>query len=490
VADAHCMSCRTGWNREFIDLNTSKAFRIGDWREHKKIMILNREKAILPTMQRYAAAKKQMEHLVKVQLEQSKDTTLIHSERNKLSVQLSTIRNTLIYREITPEEEKANWDKLDELRILMNMNENKYYKQDIINSKTRSQYERQIAIYNDTDVKVKGERKEFILKCVKDGCRGFLSSSYKCELCSTFVCKECMIIKDEKNDDNHICKKEDVDTVTMIRKDTRPCPKCGIRISKIDGCDQMWCVAEGCGTAFSWMNGTVISGVIHNPHYYEWVRRNNNGVVPRNDIPAAACGQNVQYHDLWRAINTSYITPRNKNTFSSIHRCIIDVAEYRLQSYPQTRDPNMFKELHCSFLLNVIQEDAWRQSMFLKENNFEKKQQIGLVLRTFVTVCQDTMNKLYQELILFNNEYLKNSKNIEEQKKVITASNEKMIEYTIEFEKIRNYINDSLVTLGTTVMCAVPQIEDTWEWIAIAKVEKILAARQDKIDKKNKAPTA
>ena len=44
----------------------------------------------------------------------------------------------------------------------------------------------------------KEEKKEFIMKCVKEGCRGFLSQAYKCELCSTYVCKDCMIEKKEK----------------------------------------------------------------------------------------------------------------------------------------------------------------------------------------------------------------------------------------------------------------------------------------------------
>jgi hypothetical protein len=55
----------------------------------------------------------------------------------------------------------------------------------------------------------------------------------------------------------------------------------------VKNCDQMWCTQ--CHTAFSWRTGKI-EKTIHNPHYYEWLRR-TQGEVPRNplDIP---CGQN------------------------------------------------------------------------------------------------------------------------------------------------------------------------------------------------------
>jgi hypothetical protein len=38
----------------------------------------------------------------------------------------------------------------------------------------------------------------------------------------------------------HVCDKETLATAQMIEKDTKPCPKCGNRIHKIEGCDQMF----------------------------------------------------------------------------------------------------------------------------------------------------------------------------------------------------------------------------------------------------------
>ena len=476
IVDAHCMSCRTGWNREFLDMNMTKSFRTGPWRENKKILILNREKALLPTMQRYAAAKKRMEELSIVQTRYAKEMTEIYIDINKVETELSRVRASIINRELTDEEESSFQKELDVILIKRNVYKNLQYKQDIKQSKLNNQYVNQHDIYNDIGSKVK-ERKEFILKCIKEGCRGFLSSSYKCELCSTFVCKDCMLIKSEKNDDNHVCKKEDVDTVTMIRKDTRPCPKCGIRISKIDGCDQMFCVNDGCATAFSWNTGSIISGVIHNPHYYEWVRRNNNGQAPPNPNQAVACGQNVGYTELYRLLNIPFVGTKDRTSISTIHRCLTDIEHARLPLYPHTRDVNMFKVLHCDFLLNRIQEDAWKQSMFLKENNFEKKQQIGLILRTFVTVSNDNFNKFYQEMLLKYNEYTKINKTIPpsvEYTNFLVTVNKVLSEFIKECHTLRLYINDNLVKTGTVMMCAVPQIDKEWFWQSIRKVDNIL----------------
>ena len=123
----------------------------------------------------------------------------------------------------------------------------------------------------------------------------------------------------------------------------------------------------------------------------------------------------------------------------------------------------MFKELHCDFLLNRIDEASWKQSMFIKENNFEKKQQIGMILNTFVAVSTDLIRKFVNE-IASSSPYTEN----------LNLMFEK---YKNEFEHIRKYINESLVNIGKVMMCAVPQIishDSLWNWQPITKVEKIL----------------
>ena len=106
--------------------------------------------------------------------------------------------------------------------------------------------------------------------CGNNDCNGFVNSNWECDLCYKTTCKYCFIIKESEE---HICKKEDIDTAELIKKDSKPCPKCNISIIKSDGCDQMWCI--NCHTTFDWRTLIIkTGGVLHNPEYFRYMREN------------------------------------------------------------------------------------------------------------------------------------------------------------------------------------------------------------------------
>ena len=45
-----------------------------------------------------------------------------------------------------------------------------------------------------------------------------------------------------------------------------------------------------CHTAFDWKTGKISTGVIHNPHYFEW--RSKGGIIDR-EIGDIRCGRQV-----------------------------------------------------------------------------------------------------------------------------------------------------------------------------------------------------
>jgi len=131
----------------------------------------------------------------------------------------------------------------------------------------------------DTDGKTP-ERRRFIMACQNDTCRGYLSTQYKCELCETYTCPHCLELIGYAKTDPHTCDPNNVASAELIKKDTKPCPQCGVRIYKISGCDQMWCTE--CKVSFSYKTLQIDTGATHNPHYYAYMQQRNNGIAPRN----------------------------------------------------------------------------------------------------------------------------------------------------------------------------------------------------------------
>jgi hypothetical protein len=117
------------------------------------------------------------------------------------------------------------------------------------------------------------------------------------------VCPDCFEIIGHNKEIDHVCKEDNLKSAELIKKETKGCPKCGVRIFKISGCDQMWCTE--CKVAFSWNTGKiVVDGVIHNPHFYQYMQNNNTGgvgvgvgVAPRNPGDVL-CGGLLSIHNL------------------------------------------------------------------------------------------------------------------------------------------------------------------------------------------------
>ena len=85
-------------------------------------------------------------------------------------------------------------------------------------------------------------------------------------------------------------------------------------ISKIDGCDQMWCIK--CHTQFSWRNGNVITGYNHNPEFFRWMRESGQTIPRRDEGPLHRdiCGRNVNGYEITRIITNVF--PNSVNTIA------------------------------------------------------------------------------------------------------------------------------------------------------------------------------
>jgi hypothetical protein len=231
----------------------------------------------------------------------------------------------------------------------------------------------------------------------------------------------------------------------MIVKESKPCPKCGERISKVDGCDQMFCV--DCHTAFSWNTGQLVSGVIHNPHYYEYLRMQGGGVAPRNagDVP---CGGVPYYNHLLVALNRK-VSKSTERRVMAIHRVTSEIADFRLAQYQGAFNMNDNGDLGVLYLLKEVSKEAMKTELAKREKKREKHMAIRAVLEMFSNTSIMMLNAIVSRPPIIEDEF--------------TATT------MVEYENLRRYVNESLMNVSRMKSCSVPQIGIDWQWLPFNK---------------------
>lgn len=303
------------------------------------------------------------------------------------------------------------------------------------------------------------KRSAFVRRCPADGCRGFLSSAWKCGVCDLYSCSECHEVKGVARDSPHTCDPGNVETAKLLAKDTKACPKCGEMITKIDGCDQMWCVS--CHTAFSWRTGQVASGVVHNPHYYEWQRKQNNGEAPRNvgDIP---CGGFVEWATVRHAIAKRNEYPGWLGVLEAAHRRITHVQNVDMLAL--NRDGiniNDNIDLRIQYLLKQIDDAEMKASLQQREKKNEKERELRRVYETLTGAAAD----VFRRLVVVGEE---KGKEVENFQPLIRELNE-----------LRLFINEALDVLRRRYNCIIRGFGDNWDRVALKKTRDAAAAASE-----------
>ena len=469
--------------------NFPLSFRGSTLRLHRRKVLFEREKALLPAIQVYVEYKNTAERL---KLEHEKklaefgqefsqnpanQTTIawrwrqmfenlsrLHRLIKVKNIEIAGLKEAIQLQQNIPDphgrlaaarkvrnESKVTRDTLQkEFDVI---NPEYIQKRDELRTLQREQWMAQ-ASYDDRNTTKKAERREFIMKCPAEECRGFLSTSYKCGTCSKWACQSCLVTIGENRDAEHTCNPDTVESAKMIRAETQPCPKCGTRIFKIDGCDQMWCVMEGCGTAFSWNTGHIVTGVIHNPHYYEWLRRNGGAAGAAREVGDIPCGGMPLTWQFVRAMHDVEIPNDMKTVLLESFRNMQELTT-RITEYPARVPQLMNKEEDVAYLMNKLTEDEWKRSLELAEAKFTRKKEIGQILQTLLTAGSDMMNRIYDRI---------RDDTIIHIESLIPWLRDVGIP---ELDQLRIFGNDSLKALGKRDHMAVPQFEENWKWKAL-----------------------
>lgn len=243
------------------------------------------------------------------------------------------------------------------------------------------------------------ERSQFIRACPAPECRGFLSTQWKCGVCSKWTCPTCNEVKGLDRDVEHTCDPAQAASIALMRHDTKPCPKCGMGIFKIEGCTQMFCTQ--CHTAFCWTTGRIETRHIHNPHYFEWLRRQGTELPDVEDHAGGggACQREVDnaftrlvHNTMHRKLHDVDTATRNActNRFLTAARGVqhIQRAELPRFTYDHERNNRLLRVL---YMRNRLTEEEFKRKLQLQNKRHQKDLELRQVCTVVVMAMTDIL---------------------------------------------------------------------------------------------------
>ena len=446
--DIHCMSCRKAWDNKFVILNLNRSWFINTYTPRKVELLFELNKAraqeVMPRVELVMEKKRrtilmqpQLTELNKQYVEQTDQKRVFLVEYNSLVVSEDNRHSDYNrrYHSLTKQEQKEKKCSWDEERNIYLRKKDNLRHDFIIKSlpfrKEMSWITQKIAGIknyirtgeNNTTGGNKKEKKEkvFIMPCQNEECSGFLSSSYKCGLCDEQCCKSCFEMlgteSDMENKEKHECNKDQVETAKLIKQTTKPCPQCGQRIHKISGCDQMWCIE--CKCPFSWTSGEIITrGVVHNPHYFQYLRANTNGEIARQpgDNPCDKLRDTLNYINAkareLRRIGVQYNQETghniNQRELQLMRKC--DILTSLIQKIRHVQHIDLieirrkieisqeYEDELVSYLAKDLSEADYKKILRMKWKDHKKQVDKLYLADVFVNVGKDIINTIYFKL--------------------------------------------------------------------------------------------
>jgi hypothetical protein len=381
---------------------------LGEWQKKRKQVLVDLEMAQMPATQEIVArikklnatieyAREELQKLLPITRRCMDDYLNAQTKCRELKLQMeaSTTENERLtlrtqwmrQREVLEAAETA-WDRqleieepIDDLKTGSNIDLREL--ENSIRMRTLNEHEPD----QELNPNQERQRRAFIMKCPRQECLGYLSTRYMCGLCQHKVCPDCHDALDQK----HKCDPDKVETIKLIQREGKPCPKCGCIICKIDGCDQMWCTQ--CKTAFSWKTGHIETGRIHNPEYFRWMR--DHGMeAPRLDQPI--CNP--------RAVNMQEMQ-KIRGTYKSLNDSDLSCATYiyhvalTLSTMPDiSLAPESNIDLRVNFLMGKINRADMEKCIITRDRTRFKQQYRRDLLQMVMQVFSDIALRAVQAI--------------------------------------------------------------------------------------------
>lgn len=371
--DPKCMNCRSQWNEGFMKEILQKKFMKGEYQKKKTDLAFKREMSSLKSVM-HIASHKRKEHILKDKLKAAQ--VVLHTLlRERVKFLWSFCKEVI---------------KLDE-SIEKQKNEIEKTKQEI-------------RLFNKRKIKnfVFGKR------CILNDCKnGIVDSTGVCLGCDRKICPQCY----QEECVGHVCKQDDMKTAELIHNNSKACPGCASLISKIDGCDQMFCV--NCHTAFSWSKGSIETGKVHNPHYYEYLRKkekyipdgdiNTCGLLNYDIIPFVVRRANMKTAEA--IINLHRTDLRSEFDVKTNRTCIKKILKFYVRSleniinyelpYWNARAENNNDDLKVKYLLHKVNEEQYKKQLNHRDKIMKVSREVCTVMDNFRIVFEERVKYIW-----------------------------------------------------------------------------------------------
>jgi len=222
----------------------------------------------------------------------------------------------------------------------------------------------------------------------------------------------------------------------------------------VKNCDQMWCTQ--CHTAFSWKTGAIQTS-IHNPHYYEWQRKNGGAPRVAGDVECGRELNHITFDHLKNAILRGkhvrflkYYDPNSLHGYdwnarnqtlndnviyiSDIIRRTTHNERIELQQF-RTGHLEKNQELRVQYLCNEIDEDIFKNLVQRNDKKHRKNNEISQVIQVSITAVTDIVFRIIDNF--------KNSK----------TGEDKFDELMSEFNGVREYCNEIFKDISFAYGC-------------------------------------
>ncbi len=222
-----CMACKQLFTRIEIMAIMGSTFMSNEYKKYKEEVVYDQQKALMPATQTELEQELLIANLWKdyEKMRIDHEDAITQFKKGITDFQNDTTETTQSNKDVFKKFNKLQ----EELKLLGDTNEH-----------TARKF--RTSIFDKADaLKGKPMKMTYVKQCPSESCNALLSlentkpnGDMECSVCRIACCKDCMELV--KPDEEHKCDSDILQTVELLKKDTKPCPSCGVPIHKIEGC--------------------------------------------------------------------------------------------------------------------------------------------------------------------------------------------------------------------------------------------------------------